>query len=480
MGIKWRLVLSLGLGAVLLLPASFRAGAGSALADTSPQIAPVATFYAPDGVVGDGFGFSMALSADGSTALIGASHANEAGISNVGKAYIYTRSNGVWPTNPTAIFIDPALRPGDQFGGTVVLSADGATALLNGYEILYVYSRINGDWSSAPTVVLNDPDPNDGSALGDGFGGTAISADGDTILASAAYATVNGVSGAGKVYVFAQSNGSWSPTPMAVFTDPGAVTDESFGSIVALSADGTVALVGTASLWSPGRALIFTKVNGLWNTTPVATFDLPGNSSQIFGSGALSANGKVALIGSTGVDNSLGAVFVYTEQNGAWPTIPSVLFNAPPGQDMFGMGVTLSGNGAIAAVPDLNMYFYAQAGGSWLTNPVTVLSAEPPAANFCGGYEFQSVALSFDGSEALIGAPEMPWGTIQPPPPPGCVNNGAVGRAYIYASSDGWMNPSLAPSPTTNSNSSSGSGAIGWLSVILLVTLLTWSKYFRH
>ena len=44
------------------------------------------------GGLGNGFGKSVALSADGNTALIGDSGDN----SNVGAAFVFTRSAGVW------------------------------------------------------------------------------------------------------------------------------------------------------------------------------------------------------------------------------------------------------------------------------------------------------------------------------------------------------------------------------------------------
>lgn len=472
---KFKLVVLVVASVSLLLAAGLNPAARPAsVADSQPV--PVETFYDPDGVVGDNFGYSVALSSDGSTALVGADGASESGIADVGKAYIYTRNQGAWPMSPTAIFIDPGLQQLDAFGGILALSADGGTALIGtATGIVYVYSQSSSGWASSPSAVLYDPDTSNSGLLGDDFGSSlAISADGDTALVGAEGAAVNGVSQAGKVYVFAQSNGAWSSTPVAVVTDPGNVKDDRFGISVALSADGTVALVGTASISNPGRGFIYTKVGSSWNATPVATFDLPGKSDQLFGSVALSADGEVALISSGNADGGYGAVYVYAMANGVWPAAPSAVFNAPPGQYLFGLSATLSGNGGIAAVPSGNVYIYTQTGGSWLTQPVTVLDSEPPATNFCGGYAFAGVELSSDGSEALIGEPEMPSGVISPPPPPGCVN-GAIGRAYIYESSDYWVTLNPAPSPT----GSGGGGSFGWLSVFLIFGLMLGRRVWR-
>lgn len=307
---RWRLAVSLGLGAILLLSCGFRARDRNVFAGTNPQSIPVATFYDPDGVVGDNFGYSVALSGDGSTVLIGADGTSESGMSDVGKAYIYTRSNDAWATNPIATFVDPALQQSDAFGGILALSWDGNTALVGSNSgVVYIYNRSNGSWTASPSAVLSDPSSGNSGLLGDFFGSSiAVSGDGTTALVGASGASANGISQAGKAYIFTEVNGIWSQAPEAVFAEPGPVTDDRFGNYVALSVNDTVALIGTASLWNPGRAFIFTKVNGIWNTTPVATVDLPGNSNEIFSSGALSANGELALIGSTGVDGGLGAV----------------------------------------------------------------------------------------------------------------------------------------------------------------------------
>ena len=83
-GIVWGLL-------VLLLLQVIGLPSGAAAAG-NPQSVKVVTFNNPDGVAGDGdmFGYSVALSGDASTVLIGAFAANESGINAVGKAYIFT------------------------------------------------------------------------------------------------------------------------------------------------------------------------------------------------------------------------------------------------------------------------------------------------------------------------------------------------------------------------------------------------------
>ena len=463
---KWNLVLLLVLGAVLLAPAALSPEGNVAFGATNPQPVPVATFYDPDGVVGDNFGANVALSADGSEALIGASGSSESGIADVGKAYIYTRTNGTWQTIPTVTFIDPSLQSNDSFGGAFALSADGTTALFTTCSgVVYVYSRINEIWQTASVATLHDPGSGNAGCSGDAFGSVlALSADGNTALVNAPVASVNGVAQAGIVYVFTRNNGVWSPTPAAVFTDPGVVQWDMFGSSIALSADGTVALIGTNHVSGSDRVFVFTQTAGSWNTTPSAQINIPPDG----GLGAfvsLSSNADTALIGLPTMNRGAGAVYVYTATNGTWSATPAAIFSDPPGEDVFGIGSVLSGNGSVAIVDPGNAYIFVREGGSWSPQAVTVIMPQPPTANFCGQYGINDVALSQAGNELLAGATEDPSAQVNPPPcSPGQVD-GAVGRAYIYETSTNWINPTPPGSPPGNSGGSGG-GSFGWLMVI--------------
>ena len=99
-----------------------------------------------------------------------------------------------------------------------------------------------------------------------------------------------------------------SRAPVASFSgSPGAY----FGVSVAISADGREALVGAQFADSgAGAAYLFAEAGGTWRTTPVATFR--GSSDENLGfSVALSADGRVALVGTPFANSNEGAVYVY-------------------------------------------------------------------------------------------------------------------------------------------------------------------------
>jgi len=72
----------------------------------------------------DVFGYSVALSALGTTALVGAYQRN----ANTGAAYVFTLQRGSW--SETAELTASHRAPIDQFGWSVALSAFGSTALI--------------------------------------------------------------------------------------------------------------------------------------------------------------------------------------------------------------------------------------------------------------------------------------------------------------------------------------------------------------
>jgi hypothetical protein len=85
---------------------------------------------ASDGAAGDRFGSSVSLSGDGSVALVGAYADDDKG-TNSGSAYIFTRNGSTWTEQAKLVASDGA--SDDRFGYSVSLSSDGNTALIGAY-----------------------------------------------------------------------------------------------------------------------------------------------------------------------------------------------------------------------------------------------------------------------------------------------------------------------------------------------------------
>jgi FG-GAP repeat len=153
-------------------------------------------------LAGDDLGRAVALSGDGQTALVGAPGRD----SGAGAVYVFTRSGTSWVQEQELTAADAA--PGDRFGGSVALSSDGSTALIgadaraSATGAAYVFVRSVTTWTQQQELAAPDGAP--GDRLG---GSVALSGDGSTALIGADA----GGGGAGAAYVFSRSDTDLGP-----------------------------------------------------------------------------------------------------------------------------------------------------------------------------------------------------------------------------------------------------------------------------
>jgi FG-GAP repeat len=134
-------------------PAVVAGGAGPA--QTQQQ-----ELEAPDGVPGDFFGETVSLTADGHTALVGAP------FRTVGAAYLFTEQGGKWRLEQE--LQSPAGSATDTYGYSVALSGDGSTALLGAYSggstengVVYSYALQGGRYVLNGQITAPDGAPGD-------------------------------------------------------------------------------------------------------------------------------------------------------------------------------------------------------------------------------------------------------------------------------------------------------------------------------
>jgi hypothetical protein len=185
--------------------------------------------------------YSVALSADGSTAIVGTSK----GESN--SAYVFTRSGEVWTRQGSKLAGSTLSASG---GPSVALSADGNTAIVGewlGDDFLgaaRVWTRSGGVWTQqGPKLTVSDT-----SGLYSGFGqSVSLSADGNTAIIGAPYDGVSSTneSHIGAAWIFTRNNGVWYQQS-SKRVGSGAAGSAFQGDSVALSGDGKTAIVGGA------------------------------------------------------------------------------------------------------------------------------------------------------------------------------------------------------------------------------------------
>lgn len=376
---------------------------------------------------------------------------------------------------------------GDEFGGAVALSADGRTLAVGAREedsdhrgvrhgafadndlapgagAVYVFSRSDAGWVQQAFLKPANAE------AGDNFGGTlAFSADGDTLVAgvrqessgqAGTYATQpaddNGANGAGAVYVFTRSAGTWTQQAYIKASNPEA--GDGFGTAVAVSADGNTLAVSapgedsdiTGVVHGPvadnnlrsgsGAVYVFTRALGTWTQQAYAKMSNAGTNDFVGASLALSADGGVLAVGAPGEDSDLtgvrtaafgdndlapdsGAVYLFARAGNTWSQQAHLKGHAVAAIQAFGSDVALSGDGATLAVgahnegsnlrgtfstgPALDttahqsgaVYVFTRSAANWTQQ------AFIKASNTAAGDHFGNrLALSGDGSTLLVGA----------------------------------------------------------------------------
>jgi len=250
-------------------------------------------------------GYSLTLSADGSTALLGGPD-DDGGI---GAAWVFTRTGGIW-TQQGAKLVGTGAVGAVQQGWSVALSADGATALVGGPAddaqtgAAWVFTRTGDIWTQQGAKLVGT------GAAGTAWQGwsVALSADGASALVGGYFD--NG--GAGGAWVFTRTGIVWTQQGTKL-VGTGAVGAAWQGHSVVLSADGATALVGgPADDAQIGAAWVFTRAGGIWTQqgTKLVGAGAVGAAEQGI-SVALSADGATALVGGPADDAQTGAVWAF-------------------------------------------------------------------------------------------------------------------------------------------------------------------------
>ena len=294
-------------------------------------------------------GIAVALSGDGNTLLVGGPFDN----GEVGAAWIFARSGGTWSQVGTKLTgSDAAPIPGSWQGIGVALSADGSTAAVGGMRdnitrgAVWIYVNGPGGWTQqGPKLVAS-------GAAANGLQGrsVALSADGNTLLVGAPFDTITGAA-----YVYTRSNGTWTQQGGALVGDvPASVTNVDSGWSVALSADGNTALVGAPfDANQAGGARVFTRSNGTWTQQGGKLLGTGAAANALQGySVALSGDGNTALIGAYGDSGGIGAAFVFTRSGGVWTQSGGKITGALPlGPNVnLGQSIALSADGTVGLV----------------------------------------------------------------------------------------------------------------------------------
>jgi len=321
---------------------------------------------------GDRFGFSIALSGDGSTLAVGAiaedggskginGNQNDNSQTGAGAVYLFSRTGNSWAQQ--AYIKNSNTDANDLFGYSLGLSADGNTLAASAFDedgsareidgvqdrgrrgtgAIFVFRRAGTVWSQQAYLKASNAET--GDSLGYAI---AISLDGNTIAGGAADEDCRtpGVfagpthecqndqpedNSNGSVYVFVRTGTTWTQQAFLKSSNPG--KEDWFGSRLTLAGDGSTLVVGAQvenggskgingnqkdqSAEDSGAIYFFTRSGTAWTQTAYVKA-ANAKAYEEFGSAmALSRDGKLMAVGAqsegSGAPES-GAVFVFTYQ----------------------------------------------------------------------------------------------------------------------------------------------------------------------
>jgi len=364
-------------------------------------------------------GTSVAISADGTTAIVG----GRLDTGFRGAAWVYTRSGGVWSQQGSKLVGTGAVGTA-QLGWSVAISADGNTAIIGGpfdnpdLGAAWVFTRSGGVWSQQGSKLVGT------GAVGAAQQGysVAISGDGNTAIVGGYQDNSN----AGAAWVFTRSGGVWSQQGSKL-VGTGASGPAYQGSSVAISADGTTAIVGGYNDNSNpgGAAWVFTRSGGVWlqQGAKLVGTGVVGVSYQGI-SVAVSGDGNTAVVGGYQDNGGVGAVWVFTRSGGVWSQQGSKLVGTDAvGLSLQGASVAIAADGNTAILGGWRdnsesgaAWVYTRSVGVWSQQGSKLLGTDVVGAAHQGA----SVAISGDGATVIVGGPN---------------DNSQAGAAWVFSGS---------------------------------------------
>ncbi len=422
------------------------------------------------------FGTTLVVSApaeDSAATGIGGTQVDNSG-TGAGAVYMFTFNGELWSQH--AYFKASNTGSGDGFGRSVALSADGLTLAVgapsedskaigvNGGQVddslsesgaVYVFARNGAVWNQQAYIKASNTD------AGDGFGtDVALSEDGSTMVVGAAGEdgaasgidtdqTDNSAEDAGAAYIFTRSGTTWSQQAYVKASNAG--MHDNFGAHVALSSDGSILAVGAwregssasgvdgdqsdDSMYEAGAVYVFARNGTAWSQQAYIKASNAGSGDR-FALVRLSGDGSTLAVGArledseaSGVDGNqdndsaldAGAVYVFTRAGQTWSQQAYIKASNANVLHFFGHSIALSSDGTTLAASALEergaatgingdqsdqsafgagaVYIFTRSGTTWNQQAYLKSSNTRPLAHFG-----EHVALSTDGLTLAVGS----------------------------------------------------------------------------
>lgn len=293
---------------------------------------------------GNLFGYSVAISANGVNTAVG----SPGTLTNKGSAYIFNYNPTLQTSTEVAILTASDGVSGDNFGHSIAISADGTKVAIGAYGdysskgSVYIF-KYDADimlWIEDTKLVPMF------ATAGDKVGFSVdISADGNIVAIGAPGSNSN----TGAVYVYRYDANSMLWVDDFVITASNGLSGDQFGYSLSMSNDGNTIIVGTIGRNSgKGAAYIFEYDDNtiIWSESAyIENNTLPINS-RLGLDVSINTTKDLIVISSDSYNNSEGAVFIYTYSNSSWNLKKTLQASDKATDDKFGQSVALTPSGS--------------------------------------------------------------------------------------------------------------------------------------
>ncbi|KAJ5074642.1 hypothetical protein M0811_07997 [Anaeramoeba ignava] len=385
-----------------------------------------------DGYQGDRFSYSISISENRKYLVVGAPFASVNGTVDQGKVYVFENNGTNWIQTEILIAIDG--NHDEYFGSSLSISRDGTfivvgspSASVSGYPSegkAYVFEHNGTNWVQTQMLFSNDSESYEyfGSSI-------SISQNQTYLFIGAPFATVNGNTSQGKVYVFENNGTNWVQSQVLIAIN-GSFYYE-FGSTISISENENYLVIGApfASVngsSSQGRVYIFT-INGTDWVQSQALIASDGGSYYHFGSSiSISENENDLFIGAPGAtvngNDSQGKFYVFKNNGTDWVESQALIASDGNAYNHFGSSISVSQNDTFLVIgaPGANVrantsqgkaYVFENNGTNWVQTQILIASDGNPTDRFgfsvCALLNDIFVGATFSSTESNSGQGEI-------------------------------------------------------------------------
>ena len=307
----------------------------------------------------DEVGWSVAISKDGNTVVVGAdTWCRKQGFEGCGQGavLVFVKPVGGWKDmTETALLLASDGQPGDYLGTSVAISDDGGTIVAgaplwpadgNGNGAVYVFVRPQSRWSNSTEVAKLTTTDGAGVNVGD-----SVAISGKTVVSGGE--VFNGLQGA--AYVFVRPQSGWKNMTQKARLTP----SDGKGGLMgwSISLEGGTVVAGAPITGTGGAgdgAYVFVRPKSGWKDQTETAKLTASRGSGFYLGNSVSLSGTTIAVGAPRRGNANGALYVYVKPPKGWRSMSETArLTVPPKFNEFGNAVSAynSGNSIAGGAP---------------------------------------------------------------------------------------------------------------------------------